>query len=139
MGDVSCSYELYYFNLESSTSLFATSKDKEQREVEFKKVKSRSCKVYYTEKNIEEGTQSLNGVIIKEIEKTINLDPLLLKYEDEEGNFDVDAEYGIRGRNPGMKISHSPTELGSGLLKYKNLVECILFAIHNEKYTLRCY
>jgi len=128
LGDIKCSYELYYFDLESSISLFASSKNKEQRKVEFEKIKSRSCEVYYTDKNVEKFIGTPLSVIIKKIERTKPL-TLFLEYKDEEGNFDIDAEFGVRGRNPGMKISHSPDELGSGLLKYeslKNLMEQIL-------------
>ncbi|CAJ0882292.1 10645_t:CDS:2 [Entrophospora sp. SA101] len=109
MGDIKCSYDLYYFDLSSSFSLI--NKQKGQKEIKFENRKSRACEVYYTEKNMEKGIRSLNSVVMKKVEKTIYPEPLLLDYKDEEGNFDVDAEYGTRGRNYGMKISHSLTDV----------------------------
>lgn len=124
MGDIECSYELYYFDLESSIFSFLD-KFKEQKtikkEVKFEKIRGRSCHVYYTEENTYRGLGSLKSVIMESFKDTEKLIPLTLEYKDKKGDFDMDAEHGPRGRNPGMKISHSLAGTGTGLLKYKSL------------------
>jgi predicted ATP-dependent endonuclease of OLD family len=137
LGDIEFFYILYYFDLMSSLSL-AIEKAKEEKEikkeVKFENIKSRSCKIYYTERNLEENTRLLKSVVMKELGETKKVEPLTLNYEDEEGNFSLDIDYGIRGSNPGMKTSHSFFELGSGLLKYSSLKSLIKQIL--EKYKI---
>jgi|SRR6185312_5447701 len=61
----------------------------------------------------------------KEVEETKKSEPLILRYEDEERNFVLDVDCGVRGYNPGMGITYPWLETGSGLLKFNSLKSLI--------------
>lgn len=124
-GTLKCTYELYYFDLKSSIPFLVEEKEKLDKVFEFENIKERSCVVYYTEDNLERETEKLKSVVMKEVGETKKPETLILKYEDKERNFVSDIDYGVRGHNPGMEVSHSWLEVGSGFLKFNSLKSLI--------------